>query len=108
MSGWKARIADDLACDGIRILWFRDDGQRLVTNGDMVQTLTEGAVVTGEGLHPLSLRDDLARSLLDALTRYYHGAEDTRALRKDYDHEKQRVDKALDALIALSQRGDYQ
>jgi hypothetical protein len=41
----------------------------------------------------LTLEDAEARALLDALTRYYHGAEDTRALRKDYDGERARVDK---------------
>lgn len=41
----------------------------------------------------LVLEDGEARALLDALTRYYHGAEDTRALRKDYDGERARVDK---------------
>jgi hypothetical protein len=40
-----------------------------------------------------TLEDDEARALLDALTRYYNGAEDTRALRKDYDAERARVDK---------------
>jgi hypothetical protein len=47
----------------------------------------------------LVLEDDEARALLDALTRYYHGAEDTRALRRDYDDERKRVDKMIGALI---------
>jgi hypothetical protein len=41
----------------------------------------------------LKLEDDAARALLDGLMRHYHGAEDTRALRKDYDAERGRVDK---------------
>ena len=36
---------------------------------------------------------DTGRALLDALTRHYHGADDTRALRRDYDAERARVDK---------------
>jgi hypothetical protein len=47
----------------------------------------------------LVLEDDEARALLDALTRHFHGAEDTRALRRDYDAERQRVDKMINALI---------
>jgi hypothetical protein len=46
----------------------------------------------------LVLEEDEARALLDALTRYYHGAEDTRALRKDYDAERARVDKLTGTL----------
>ena len=48
----------------------------------------------------LRLTGDEARALLESLIRYFHGAEDTRALRKDYDHEKQRVDKLIDSMIA--------
>lgn len=40
----------------------------------------------------LVLGDELARPLLDALCRHYSGAEDTRALRRDYDGERKRVD----------------
>lgn len=35
---------------------------------------------------------DVGRALLDALTQHYRGAEDTRALRRDYDAERKRVD----------------
>jgi hypothetical protein len=52
----------------------------------------------------LRLDDDSARALLDALTRYYHGAEDTRALRRDYDDERKRVDKLTDAVIGIAAR----
>jgi hypothetical protein len=52
----------------------------------------------------LVLEEDEARALLDALTRYYNGAEDTRALRKDYDAERARVDKLTDAVIGVAHR----
>jgi hypothetical protein len=62
-------------------------------------------VTTYAGHGPtLVLEEDEARALLDALTRYYHGAEDTRALRKDYDAERSRVDKLTDAVIGLAHR----
>lgn len=50
----------------------------------------------------LVLSDDIARALLDALTRRYHGAEDTRALRRDYDDERKRVDKLTAGLLSLA------
>ena len=50
----------------------------------------------------LALPDDMARALLDALMQHYQGAEDTRALRRDYDAERARVDKLTDALIGIA------
>lgn len=54
-------------------------------------------------IDPLFELDDAsARALLDALTRHYAGAEDTRALRRDYDAERKRVDKLTGAVIDLA------
>ena len=50
----------------------------------------------------LCLPQDAARALLDTLTRHFHGAEDTRALRKDYDAERSRADLMARALIDVS------
>lgn len=50
----------------------------------------------------LTLGDEEGRALLDALTRYYSGAEDTRALRRDYDAERKRVDQLTGALSSLA------
>jgi hypothetical protein len=47
----------------------------------------------------MTLGWDEARAVLDGLTRFFQGAEDTRALRKDYDAERARVD-ALTAVLA--------
>ena len=46
----------------------------------------------------LHLPSDTGRILLDALTRHYQGAEDTRQLRHDYERERARVDKHAEAL----------
>lgn len=46
----------------------------------------------------MRIGQDEARALLDALTRHFHGAEDTRALRRDYDHERKRVDQLIGKL----------
>lgn len=48
------------------------------------------------------LGDAEARALLEALTRHYHGAEDTSALRKDYDAERKRVDDLTTSLTSIS------
>lgn len=39
------------------------------------------------------LPEESGRALLDALVRHYQGAEDTRALRQDYNAERKRVDE---------------
>ncbi len=48
------------------------------------------------------LDDETARPLLDALTRHYCGAEDTRALRRDYEAERKRVDGLIGDLAAVT------
>lgn len=52
----------------------------------------------------LSISEEHGRALLQALVEHYQGAEDTRALRRDYDHERQRVDRLVDALIESNRR----
>jgi hypothetical protein len=65
-------------------------------NFDAMEPLPEGAAP----IEPtMRLSDEYGRALLDALTRHYHGAEDTRALRRDYDAERARADRK-DELIA--------
>lgn len=44
------------------------------------------------------LPSDAGRALLDALMRHYNGAEDTRALRRDYDAERKRADEQAKVL----------
>lgn len=52
----------------------------------------------------LMLEDDEARALLDALLRRYQGASDMHTVRADLLHERGRVDKLTDAMIAIAQR----
>jgi hypothetical protein len=57
----------------------------------------------GEMVAPtLVLSDEIARPLLDALSRYYNGAEDSRALRRDYDGERKRVDTLIGHLAVVA------
>jgi hypothetical protein len=45
-----------------------------------------------------TLPEDTGRGLLEALVRHYQGAEDTRALRQDYNAERKRVDELTKVL----------
>ena len=104
---WRAIIRDDDYGRGVTVVWVSEDnGSRLVTNGDMVQVLAGNTATTDEFV-PLRLRDDLARSLLTALNSFYEGGEDTRALRKDYDAERKRVDTLIAAVIQTADRRGY-
>ena len=48
----------------------------------------------------LPLREDQARALYEALAEYFgHSGHDTRALRRDYDAERDRVDRLIAAVI---------
>lgn len=47
----------------------------------------------------LSLGHEEARVIANALVGYFGGVDDQRALRRDYDHERERRDKLEDALI---------
>lgn len=63
-----------------------------------VQPIGEGEAAP-EGAF-LSLQMDSARALYEALAHHFGGnATDTRQLRADYDAERKRVDKMIDALI---------
>lgn len=75
-----------------RILRLGPAGQQFAQSWDEIAA--DGAV----GEPTLQLDGYAARALLDALSRHYEGAEDTRALRRDYDAERKRVDQLAGAL----------
>jgi hypothetical protein len=50
----------------------------------------------------LQLGDSEARALLEALARHYGGADDVRALRRDYDAERKRDDTLTSALTGVT------
>lgn len=65
--------------------------------------VTEGAeeAVEPDGYSSwLQLTEEEARAIYEALADYYgHAGHDTRALRKDYDAERARVDRLINNLI---------
>lgn len=100
MSEWEALVGSEFMRGGVRIAWRREfAGGMEYTNGSTVQRVTDPAVTVD--IEPLVLHDEMARTLLAALLRHYNGADDARMLRKDYDAERARVDKLLDALVAV-------
>ncbi len=52
----------------------------------------------------LQIGDSEARALLEALARHYGGADDVRALRRDYDAERKRVDVLTSALVDVTRQ----
>ena len=102
----KAHVEFDHMGFGVRIALMRDYGttRELIQWGE--QTVTTYVPSEGPAAEPdadaswLRIREDDARALYDALADHFgHAGHDTRALRKDYDAERARVDKMLAALI---------
>jgi hypothetical protein len=102
----RAFIADGLAGFRTQIsLVLMDAGGR----PERIMHLHPGGPMTydeiGDGLDlepTLVLDEAAARALLDGLAGHFHGAEDTRALRKDYDAERKRVDGLIGTVTHLA------
>lgn len=105
----RVYISSDPVTFGSRIFIMNEfAGDASTPPQRLVLRLTEGRA-NWEQTEPLAaieptltLDDDAGRALLDELTRYYHGADDTRALRRDYDAERSRVDKLTDSVSLLA------
>ena len=100
----KAHVEFDYTSFGVRVALMRDHGVRreLIQWGEpsvTVYDISEGPAPESDDSW-LRLREDDARALYDALADHFgHSGNDTRALRKDYDAERARVDKLLGNLI---------
>lgn len=81
------------------ILRIEDPGSQTVARWEELPDPPAGVVEP-----TLQLGDDEARALLEALTSHYSGVEDTRALRRDYDAERARVDTLTAALVDVTRR----
>lgn len=78
-----------------RRVWGRDE------NGQEVHETVEPFSALANQLAPLLQLDEAQlRALQIALNRYFNGPDDARALRKDYDAERTRVDRLIDYLTA--------
>ncbi len=92
---WQCHVEGDFTFNGVKIMWG-DHDTRTYTNGETVVVGPDPAVALA--LEPLRLREELARTLLTALLKHFDGGEDTRSLRKDYDHERKRVETFISYL----------
>jgi hypothetical protein len=103
MTGIRTHVVDDLELAGVRIVFVRDEGNgyRAVWGpGQPTQVfVSPGDNAVRNDVEPLRLTDDQARSLLAGLLAHYQGGDDLRSLRRDYDAERARVDKLVDAVL---------
>ncbi len=112
----KAHLTEAPFGDSLQVFIVdrHEDGYQRILHmeGDAYQweELPHAHTAITEPVEPtVTLPWDTGRALLDALTRHYQGAEDTRALRRDYDAERKRVDEQsrviADIARALAARG---
>jgi hypothetical protein len=75
------------------VLVWEQPSRRALVEGEYLQTPEVGS-------EWLRLDEDEARAIYEALADYFgHAGHDTRALRKDYDAERRRVDHLIEAVI---------
>ena len=72
--------------------------------GDLGSYLWEEIEPGAEHKPTLRLDEIAARTLRDALNAHYSGVDDQRALRKDYDDERQRVDRLTADLAEVTKK----
>ena len=105
----RALIAQDWMSFGVKISIVMTDGdgdrpvriRRTGGAGGAWEQLSDVPVIVEP---TMTLNDDEARALLDALTRHYQGASDMHTTRADLLHERGRVDKLTAAVIDIAER----
>lgn len=101
----RVTVTDHLNIDGVSIaigLKLDHDNIRVMHFGGNGLPVWEDQQIFVDVEPTMRLSHDFARALLDALLRYYQGSGDYHTLRADYIHERDRVDKMIDALIGIS------
>jgi hypothetical protein len=101
----KAYAEHDWMRDSVRVLVGETNSEGVVTRVmtwfGQVETVEPGTASDPDA--GLLLREDIARAVYEALAEHFgHNGHDTRALRKDYDAERGRVDKLIGHLIGGS------
>jgi hypothetical protein len=99
----RAHVEFDPYMFGVRLAVRRDgsgpSGVVLKWEQPTVEPVTEAGTVPDPATW-LHLQEDDARAIYEALADHFgHAGHDTRALRKDYDAERARVDKLIANLI---------
>jgi len=106
----RARVEYDAQFFGVRAVIGAAGGLRvwpLETGPSRVFVQPgEQAVVPEGSTEYLRLNEEEARALYEALADYFGGTgHDTRALRRDYDDERKRVDRLTDAVVRIAEVG---
>jgi hypothetical protein len=99
----RVHVQENYAAGGLDV-WVAEkgDGRRTVLRPDGAWTTAEpGTTLTDPSLR---VPEGAGRALLEALARHYEGGEDTRALRRDYDAERARVDSLVGVLARTVER----
>lgn len=99
----RAHTRFNLAAGGVDLaVTFGEREHRQVACWDgqyIVRSLEEPSSVD-DPAHWLTMPEDMARAMYEALADYFgHSGNDTRALRRDYDSERKRVDDLIAAVI---------
>lgn len=97
----RASVREDFTRNGVSIALASTSRTIYDFTGVTQRALTDDEVYAEPGRgERLVLTDDVARALYEALAVHYgHTGHDMRALRKDYEHERGRVDRLTDALL---------
>lgn len=101
--------AGSLAIDIVREIPHEDGGRprRWILSLDGTsQAWSEITNYASEIEPTLTLGPDEAAALCIALNNHYQGVDDQRALRKDYEAERGRVDRLLGALIDITKNAE--
>lgn len=97
----KAKAEFDMARGGVRIIVSPEPGVLLLWEpATYKREDPQTAAMTEPHEAWLPLREDVARAVYEALAEYYgHDVVNARQLRRDYEAERKRVDKLIDATI---------
>lgn len=105
MSDVRARVAYDpnYACDAIVIYRPGREILEWVNGRAAWRPIDERIDLQEPPVDKLTICDEeVLRALYEALAEHFGGTgRDARALRKDYEHEKDRVDKLIDAVTSV-------
>lgn len=95
----RVGVTDPLRCIvAVYIADETDHGYRYVQADGTVLSIDKDDLAVLDLAPSLTLREDQARALLDALLTHFNGGSNTQQLRKDYDAERARVDLLIGKL----------
>jgi hypothetical protein len=105
----RAYVSENVASFNVTVALVNHPGEDGLTPPMLMRLGEHGHSAGWEVIEPgavmrptLTLTDHEARAVLDGLIRHFRGAEDARALRRDYDDERKRVDGLLATVSGLA------